>query len=94
MTENTQSIVIQEPHFVANLALDVVDAYMLSKEVISELSAIFEAIEKLAITGNAEAHIVSNLSNVGYYHALNRLDFIDRQIKSASARCDALSGGD
>ena len=75
-----------------SLAQDAVDAHSLAHEVISDLSAIFEAIQHLSISGRSDEHVISKLCGVGYSFATYRLGLIERNLEISKKALAEIEG--
>lgn len=81
----------QEPtSSLISIAIDAVDARTLAHHVISDLSAIFEALEKLEHKNLRNKRIARMLSIAGVRHAEHWLKIVDKKIVDASNTLDGL----
>jgi len=82
---NTNQTQTQEPtQSLTGLAIDAVDAYTPAHETISDLSAIFEALENLDLTDLRNERLARMLSRAGFRHASDWLKLIDEKMADAN----------
>jgi len=75
---------------VTEFAVESIDAYTLAHEVVSDLSAIFEALDKLELTGYGNARINRILFRAGSRHPSDWLNLPDEKIDLSNNALDEL----
>ena len=88
MTRSNQTQ--EQSQLITSHAIDTVDAYAMAHEVVSDLFAIFEAIEKLALEGLGNERLLRTLSHAGFRYASDKLKLFDEKIVDASKTLDEL----
>ncbi|PRC90799.1 hypothetical protein [Solimicrobium silvestre] len=90
MTSTDQSQTQKQAQFITSHAIDTVDAYTLAHDIVSDLSAIFELLEKLDFADYSNERLSRILSEAGFRHAADRLQLIDEKIIDAKKTLDEL----
>ncbi|PRC93433.1 hypothetical protein [Solimicrobium silvestre] len=90
MTSTDQIHAQQSPPLITHLAVDTIDAYTQARDIVSDLSAIFEVLDHLALTDFCNDRITPILFRAGFCHATERLKFIDERITDAYKTLDDL----
>ncbi|PRC94393.1 hypothetical protein [Solimicrobium silvestre] len=90
MTSTDQIHTQQRPPLITHLAVDTIDAYTQARDIVSDLSAIFEVLDHLALEGLCTDRISRILFQAGICHATERLKFIDERITDAYKTLDEL----
>ena len=75
---------------VTEFAVESIDAYTLAQEVVSDLSAIFEALDKLELTGYGNARINRILFHAGSRNTTDWLKLPDEKIDLSNNALDEL----
>ncbi|PRC92166.1 hypothetical protein [Solimicrobium silvestre] len=90
MTSTDQIHTQQHPPLITHLAVDTIDAYTQARDIVSDLSAIFEVLDHLALTDFSNKRITPILFRAGFCHATERLEFIEEKITDAYKTLDEL----
>jgi hypothetical protein len=80
----------EQTQLINGLAIDVIDAYTLAYEVVSDLSSIFEALDNLERRELSNERIARILSRAGLRHAREKIELIDQKIADANSTFEEL----
>ncbi|PRC94366.1 hypothetical protein [Solimicrobium silvestre] len=80
----------QRPPRNTHLAIDTIDAYTQARDIVSDLSAIFEVLDHLALTDFSNKRITPILFRAGFGHATEQLKFIEEKISDSYKTLDEL----
>jgi hypothetical protein len=75
---------------ITEFVIDSIDAYDMAYEVTSDLSAIFELLNKLTLAGHCNERIARMLCHAGFQHASTMLKLIDKKLVEANNALEEL----
>jgi len=84
MTRVNQAHPKQHSPRITEFAIDSIDACDMADEVTSDLSAIFELLNKLTLAGHCNERIARMLCLAGFQHASTTLKLIDKKLVDAN----------